>query len=68
MKQLLKLIYTGVRLGGMFSLLPIAALSISAILCLRVSFSSADIFAYAHLTSLFFCFVMLSLTLVIIVG
>ncbi len=31
------------------------------------SFPSADIVAYACLTSLFFCFVMLSLTLVIIV-
>jgi hypothetical protein len=32
MKQLLELIYMGVRLGGVFSLSPMAALSISAIL------------------------------------
>jgi hypothetical protein len=33
MKQLLELIYTGVRLGVLFSLLPTTALLISAILC-----------------------------------
>ncbi len=55
----------GMRLGGVFSSLMEPTLSISAILvCLRVSFSSAaDIFAYAHSTSIFFCFEMLSLTL-----
>jgi hypothetical protein len=35
----------GVRLGGVDSLLPVPALLISTILRLRVSFSSADIFA-----------------------
>ncbi len=38
MRQLLELIYMGVRLGGMFSLSPTAALLISAILrylCIR---------------------------------
>ncbi len=55
MKQLLDLIYTGVRLGGVDSLSPVPALSVSTILHLRVSFSSADI-AYTRLTSLFFCF------------
>jgi hypothetical protein len=52
MKQLLDLIYTGVGLGAMDSLSPVPTLLISAILCLRVSFSLADIFAYACLTSL----------------
>ncbi len=55
MKQLIDHIYMGVRLGGMFFLSPAAALLISTILCLRVSFSSTDIFTYVCLTYLFFC-------------
>ncbi len=43
MKQLLDLIYTGVSLGGMDSLLPVPALLISAILHLRIFSSLADI-------------------------
>ncbi len=45
----------GVRQGGVFSLSPTTAMSISAIFRLRVSFSSADIFAYARSMYLFVC-------------
>jgi hypothetical protein len=53
LKQLLDLIYMGVRLSGVDSSL--TALLISTILCFRVSFFLVDIFAFAYLTSLFFC-------------
>jgi hypothetical protein len=56
LRLLLDVIYTGVGVGGGDSSSPPAsASSISAIFCLKISFSAADIFWYARSTSLLIC-------------